>query len=144
MDLESRRLWDQVLAELDEAGCLARCDGTRLARYVAMRVQWQRLVLFLRVHGETCAVRHTYRVPARRTADGTVIPRQTVTTTRPALRPEAQLALALAERLLRLEPQLGIRSASQVSLGRALTAARTVPTGYPLTLDPRRLLRLSQ
>jgi len=111
---------------------------------VTLFVQWHHLATFLQAHGETCEVRHTYRVPERVDADGTVRPRQHVETTRPELRPEAKLALALADRLLRLEPQLGLSPRASASISLALRAARKVTAGYPLTLDPRRFLRLQE
>src|SRR5262245_27954211 len=91
MDIERRLIWEKVTGALDEGGVLGSVDGTALAQYVSMVVQWRHLATFLQEHGETHEVRHTYRVPARVDADGTVIPRQAVETTRQELRPQAQL-----------------------------------------------------
>jgi P27 family predicted phage terminase small subunit len=142
MDTESRRLWETVTGDLDEVGRLAHSDGNALAQYVAMLAQWQRLATFLHAHGETAAVRHTYHVPERCAADGERLPSHRVETSRQELRPEAKLALALADRLLRLEEQLGLRPTSRASISAALTAARKATSGHPLTLDPRRFWRL--
>ena len=144
MDIESRRLWHKVTDDLHDLGLLDRVDGPSLARYVSMLAQWQRHAKFLQEHGETYEVRHSYRVPERTDEDGEVIPRHTVDTVRRELRPQAKLALALADRLLRLEQQFGMTASGCAGIGEALSAARKTASGHPLTLDPRRFLRLKR
>jgi P27 family predicted phage terminase small subunit len=144
MDTESRQLWHKVTDDLHDLGILACVDGPTLVRYVSMLAQWQRLAKFLQEHGETYEVRHSYKVPERTDADGKIIPRHTVDTVRHELRPQAKLALALAERLLRLERQFGMTSGGYAGIGAALNVARKVTSGHRLTLDPRRFLRLER
>lgn len=144
MDTESRQLWHKVTDDLHDLEILARIDSPTLVRYVSMLAQWQRLAQFLQEHGETYEVRHSYRVPERTNADGEIIPRHTVDTVRHELRPQAKLALALADRLLRLERQFGMTPNGCTGIGAALSAARKATSGHPLTLDPRRFLRLER
>jgi P27 family predicted phage terminase small subunit len=144
MDAESRQLWRKVTDDLHALGLLARIDGPALVRYVSMLAQWQHLAQFLQEHGETYEVRHSYKVPERTDADGEFIPRHTVDTVRHELRPQAKLALALADRLLRMERQFGMTPNGYAGIGAALSAARKVTSGHPLTLDPRRFLRLER
>ena len=88
------QLWDRLVEDLRELGCLARTDSRVLTRYVDLLTQWERMIDDVRRKG-------TYFLSAN--GNETV-------------RPAAKMLDTLANRLLQIENVLGLTPASRARI----------------------------
>ena len=96
---EAKRVWRDLLPQLDRMGLLARCDRLALARYCQMWAKWRECEEWMSEHGD---------VYPEKDAEGRVV----------GLReyPHVARSIRLSEALLRLEKQFGLTPSARAGL----------------------------
>jgi len=56
LSADAKKVWAQLIPQLDKMGVLARCDANALVRYCELWVRWRRAAAFLAKHGEHYAI----------------------------------------------------------------------------------------
>ena len=97
---EAKRIWEELIPQIDEMGILGRCDRHALARYCQALANWRLAEEWVMEHGD---------VYPEKNEKGEVIGVKEY--------PQVGKSIRLAEMLLRLEKQFGLNPAARAGLG---------------------------
>lgn len=118
LDAEARRAWAHVVEQLGALGVVGAVDLHALALFCATWSRWRRVDKFLAKNGETYAAT---------TREGD---------TRPTLRPEASLSVALLAELRQQGDRLGLNPSARARLDVAVAAPTRSAKPRPWALLP--------
>lgn len=96
---EAKRVWRELVPQLERMNVLARCDRNAIARYCQVFAKWRSAEEFLKEHGEV--------YPEKNASGQTLGLREY---------PQVSQAIRFSEQLLRLEREFGLTPSARANL----------------------------
>ena len=111
LDAAEKRIYRQVLGQLEKMGILAKVDGAQLGRYAVIFMRWHQARELTQHQGDTYTVDD---------AQGNLVVK---------LRPEARLFLSYHAELSRIEASFGLTPSARASIGMQTSLGKAADRG---------------